>query len=159
MAAYVSLNCGIGKPLLEMTYNEFRMFFLGCQLSLWIYPALSGAIRVSILLFYRVLFAKADALYRTAIWILLGLQGIYLVVFEVFAGFLCHPIHKAWEPLQRNKHCNNNELYVYLGLSLTGASFVFDIILVFFPIYIVWKLQMPVKKRISVTVIFICVAW
>lgn len=145
----MTFNSGIGKPLGDVTYGEFILFFKGAFIAIWIYPALSAAIRISILLFYHRLFSKAEAIYRQIIWGLIALQGMYLVAFEIVPCFVCRPIHKAWEPIQRLKACDAG-LYIDPTYWLYIISLVFDLILLIFPIFIVWRLQMTVKKRLQV---------
>lgn len=88
MVIYVNLHAGIGKPLWEVTLGEFSIWFKfsislaaalqvriaeyvqGIVATAFIYPAMSGAIRTSILLFYLRIFC------RTAVEIRWG--GIHL---------------------------------------------------------------------------------
>jgi len=157
MAAYFNFHSGIGKPIGEITYGEFVTFFKGVFVAAWVYPAMSASIRVSILLFYHRLFAKADTRYRLTIWSLIILQGIYVIIFEVLPGFSCHPIKDAWDPLKRYTSCSM--LYINATEALYSVSLAFDVILLVFPIFIVWSLHMPIKRRISASVVFVLGAW
>ncbi|KAI2601731.1 hypothetical protein GGR54DRAFT_645745 [Hypoxylon sp. NC1633] len=107
---------------------------LGLLASLWLYPLMSASIRVSILLFYRRVFAKRIHL-RTErlIWLLIALQGAYVIVFMILPGFICSPLHYEWDPLQRLNYCSVKWYYMNQQ-SLYGTSFGFDVILLLFPI-------------------------
>lgn len=157
MAAYFNFHSGIGKPIGDITYGEFVTFFKGVFVAAWMYPAMSASIRVSILLFYHRLFAKADIKYRVAIWSLIILQGVYVIIFEVLPSFSCHPIKDAWDPLKRYTSCSM--LYIDATEALYSVSLAFDVILLVFPLFIVWSLHMPIKRRISASVIFVLGAW
>ncbi|KUJ09021.1 uncharacterized protein LY89DRAFT_741320 [Mollisia scopiformis] len=153
MAAYFNLHSGIGKPIEEITYGEFIIFFKGIFVAAWMYPLMSASIRVSILLFYRRIFAKGYLFYSSTIWILLALQGAYVIAFEIIPGFSCHPIADAWDPVNRITNCS--DLYINATEALYSTSLAFDVILLIFPIYAISRLQMPLKKRLGVFVIFI----
>lgn len=157
MAAYFNFHSGIGKPIGNITYGEFIIFFKGVFVAAWIYPIMSASIRISVLLFYRRLFSKADNKYRFMIWALIVLQVIYVVVFEILPCFSCNPLKDAWEPLQRFTSCTT--LYISSTEALYSVSLAFDTVILLFPIAIVWSLHMPVKRRISASVIFILGAW
>lgn len=153
MAAYFNLNSGIGKPIQEITYGEFIIFFKGIFVAAWMYPIMSASIRVAILLFYRRIFAKGSRVYSLLIWALILLQGAYVIAFEIIPGFSCHPIKDAWDPLLRYTSCSN--LYINGTEALYSTSIAFDVILLLFPIYAVSKLQMYWRKRLGVVVIFV----
>ncbi len=153
MAAYFNLNSGIGKPIQEITYGEFIVFFKGIFVSAWMYPIMSTSIRIAILLFFHRIFAKSSRIYTFLIWSLIALQGAYVIAFEIVPGFSCHPIQDAWDPVLRYVNCS--DLYINGTEALYSTSIAFDIILLVFPIYAVSKLQIPWKKQVGLFVIFI----
>jgi hypothetical protein len=157
MAAYFNFHSGIGKPIGDITYSEFTTFFKGVFVAAWMYPAMSAMIRVSILLFYRRLFSNADSKYRLIIWSLIILQGVYVIIFEVLPGFSCHPIKDAWDPLKRYTSCSM--LYIDATEALYSVSLAFDVIILVFPIFVVWRLHMPNQRRVSASIVFILGAW
>lgn len=111
------------------------------------------SIRTSILLTYQRMFAKTRTHFKYAIWFLLGMQVIYLVVFSILPAFICRPLYKAWHPLERSQYFND-WYYYYTQVALFSASMAFDALLIVLPIYPVSKLQMPMKKRVGVIVLF-----
>ncbi|KAH7408178.1 hypothetical protein DE146DRAFT_785652 [Phaeosphaeria sp. MPI-PUGE-AT-0046c] len=153
MAAYFNFHAGIGKPIGDITYGEFIVFFKGVFVAAWMYPIMSASIRISILLFYRRLFSKASNKYRLTVWALVVLQVVYVIIFEVLPCFSCKPIQAAWDPMTRFTACT--WLYIHSTEALYSVSLAFDIILLIFPMVIVWGLHMPVKRRATASVIFI----
>ncbi|KAK7949563.1 hypothetical protein PG988_016202 [Apiospora saccharicola] len=153
LAVCVNLNAGVGKPLWEITLDEFSLWFKGVVVSSWLYPTLSASIRVSTLLFYRRIFAKTDPRLKLVIWALLALQGVYVAVYSVLPAFVCDPIRYAWRPLERQLHCSDR-YYAMTHISLYAVSMAFDFVLLIVPVAPVWKLQMPVAKRIGTVVLF-----
>ncbi|MCJ1247588.1 hypothetical protein MMC30_004803 [Trapelia coarctata] len=153
MAGAVNLNAGVGKPLWEITLGEYSVWFKGIIGSVWLYPAMTASIRISILLFYQRMFATSLNRAKFAIWLLLALQIVYLVVFSILPAFICKPLYKAFEPLEREMYMND-WYYYYTQVALYSVSMAFDVILLVMPLYPVFKLQMPMKRRIGVALMF-----
>lgn len=153
MAAYVNLHAGIGKPLWEITLGEYSIWFKGIVGSAWLYPATTCCIRISILLFYYRVFALTKTRVKYTIWFLLALQGVYLVVFSILPAIICRPLYKAWNPLERPLYCNDWSYY-YTHVALYSTSMAFDAILLVFPLYPVFQLRMPIKRRAGVAILF-----
>jgi hypothetical protein len=155
MGVYCNLNGGIGKPLWEVTYGEFQVWYKGLTGTTFLYPAMTGAVRISILLFYHRIFHLADTPTRWVIWILLALTAVYIVVYSILPGFICRPLRAVWMLLERTpEKCKSNEWYYLYTVSLYSVSVGFDVILLLLPIYPVWKLQMPRKRKIGAILLF-----
>lgn len=104
--------------------------------------------RLSILLLYLTLFQQKG--FRNFGW---GM-GAFIVLFPVASmlslfGF-CQPISKNWNKLEPG-HCGNT----FAVEIVSGAiNLILDWLLILMPMPIVWRLQMPTKKKITVTSIF-----
>ena len=109
--------------------------------------------RISILLFYRRIFSTPLSRVKYAIWLLLASQIVYLVVYSILPAFICHPLYKAWHPLERPLYFND-WYYYYTQVALYSTSMAFDAILLVFPLYPVYKLQMPMQKRAGIAILF-----
>ncbi|KAI1400389.1 hypothetical protein F4819DRAFT_367943 [Hypoxylon fuscum] len=154
LTVYAVLAAGVDKPLHEITVDEFTIWFQCIIAVTWLYPAMSAAIRVSILLFYYRIFIDGHGRsFKYVIWGLIVLQGLYVVIFSILPGFICRPFRYSWLPLERGPYCSTN-YWNAAQVTLYSISLAFDIILVFFPIFPVSKLQMPMKKRIGVGIMF-----
>ena len=110
-------------------------------------------IRISILLFYRRIFAVGNSRIRYPIYFLLALQALYLVVYSILPAFICRPLYKAWHPLERQRYFGD-WYYYHTQVALFSTSMAFDTILLVFPLYPVFRLQMLLKKRIGISIIF-----
>ncbi|KAI1466787.1 uncharacterized protein F4812DRAFT_65970 [Daldinia caldariorum] len=153
LAAYMNLQAGVGKPLMEITVAEYEIWFQGIITSAWLYPLMSAAIRISIVLFYLKMFGTRGNRYtRYFLWTLLACQGLYVVVFSILPAFICSPVYYFWRPMERYLHCSD-WYYYYTQVALFSVSMVFDIVLLVFPVFPVWKLQMPLRKRVGVATI------
>lgn len=150
----MNLNAGVGKPLWEITVAEYSIWFRGIIATAWLYPAMSGSIRASILLFYLRIFSRETRTWvRSFLLGMLVMQGVYVVVFSIMPGFVCRPLHYAWVPSERVAFCNDF-FYSYMTIALYLVSLVFDAVLLVFPVFPVMKLKLPLRKRLGVMVIF-----
>ena len=117
---------------------------------------MTTAIRTSILLFYSRIFAtqaKQASRLNLILKILLELQILYLVVYSILPAFICRPLYKAWHPLERQLYFKD-WYYYHTQVALYSTSMTFDIILLVLPLWPVWQLQMPLKRRLSVSIVF-----
>ena len=110
-------------------------------------------IRISILLFYRRIFSNPQSRIKYAISLLLIFQAAYLVVYSILPGFICIPLYKAWHPLERQQYFRD-WYYYYVQVALFSTSMAFDAILLVLPLYPVFKLQLPLHKRVGVAGLF-----
>ena len=111
------------------------------------------SIRTSVLFFYQRVFATPQSRIKYAIWLLLVLQIVYLIVFSILPAFICRPLYKAWHPLERQEYFRD-WYYYYTQVALFSTSMAFDVILLVFPLYPVFKLKLPVRKRAGVALLF-----
>ncbi|KAL7625720.1 hypothetical protein AAE478_004943 [Parahypoxylon ruwenzoriense] len=154
LAGYMNLNAGIGKPLWEITVGEYAIWYQCILAGLFLYPAMSASVRAAILLLYLRIFAKGSQHRTILLYILLALQGIYVIVFSILPAFVCHPADNVKYPLEHAKYCDDL-YYAAIQTGLFSVSLGFDVVLLVVPIFWVLKLQLPLKKRIGLIVIFV----
>ncbi|KAH7322481.1 hypothetical protein B0I35DRAFT_425871 [Stachybotrys elegans] len=153
LAAYANLAGGVGKPLWEVTLGEWSIFWTTTLASTFLYPSVSGAIRISSVLFFQRLFAHGTKS-KWFLWILLALQVVYIIVFSIISGFLCDPIREIQDPFEVLMFCDF-DLFFNTRTSVYVLAIAFDLALAIFPMVIVYRLQMPAKKRITAAAIFL----
>ncbi|KAF9894013.1 hypothetical protein FE257_008985 [Aspergillus nanangensis] len=115
---------------------------------------MSTSIRISILLFYRRLFSNVMSKMEITIWILIGLQVVYLFGFTITPGGMAEPLYLLWEPIQVLDNESFYYYYAYLQLSNFTVSLAFDLTLLVLPFFPIISLRLPVKKRIGMVVMF-----
>ena len=121
-------------------------------ISIFYYPTISLA-KLSVLLLYLELFmVKAQARIMVAI-------GLIIITLHCLAGIignavLCVPKPGvSWEIADDTHNCI---VVADLFAVIMGAVSVFsDIFVICIPIPVVWQLQLPIRKRIGISVIFI----
>lgn len=113
------------------------------------YVATLPLVKFSVLLFYYRIFPQQK--FRYALY---GM-GTFLILFflsSVLAVVLqCRPIHAFWEP-EIPHHCFNQVAFYIAQGSL---NFVSDVMVVVMPIPLIWKLRLPLIRRIGLIIVFL----
>lgn len=115
-------------------------------------------IKLSILLQYLRIFAPMktkDMIYwgiHTVIWLNLAyyLAGVFV------EAFLCNPREKYWNVLLDTGHCYNRDaINIVSGIINTVSDFA----ILLLPQKVIWKLQIPLKRKLAVSAIFLIGLW
>ncbi|KAF2711595.1 hypothetical protein K504DRAFT_224701 [Pleomassaria siparia CBS 279.74] len=86
------------------------------------------------------------ALYATAVVVLgLWLTGVFVTIFQ------CHPVASAWDMTISNRTCIDFVDYLYASSSVTILT---DIVLCVLPWPYLWALNMPLKQRVILCMLF-----
>ncbi|KAI8623064.1 hypothetical protein F5Y19DRAFT_468801 [Xylariaceae sp. FL1651] len=155
VSIYINLDGGIGKPLVEITLPEYTLWYKGLVIVSFLYPVISTAIRVSILLFFRRIFTQGhNRTLRTMLHVLFALNAAYFFVFLILPGFTCRPIYYSWQFVGHAEHCNI-VFYNNLTTALYSTSLFLDVFLLIFPISPITKLNLSLKKKIQLGFLFV----
>jgi hypothetical protein len=107
-------------------------------------------IQVSILLFYKRIFPTT--LMKEVCNGLLIFLGVWYITFQIAAIFQCTPVKFFWERSIPGGHCVDNVSF-YIALACTNTFT--DIILLFLPMPLLWRLQIARSKKISLSGVFL----
>jgi hypothetical protein len=107
-------------------------------------------IKFSILAMYRRVFTISRGFNRALIIVGLIVLG-WMISVTIAQIFTCAPIEGAWDPMKA-KHCIDQKKFYY-GNAISNV--ITDVMLLAMPLPIVWKLNMSIKKKINVTLVFI----
>ncbi|CAG8971538.1 hypothetical protein HYALB_00005434 [Hymenoscyphus albidus] len=150
VATCMTTKFGVGRHLLAVIMDNpgdlvnFGKVNFALQVA---YPGTLGFAKLSILALYVRIFRVAGdpfmfAVWATATWIILWMIGVYLVV---LLG--CMPLHTYWTATCRP---------TYPTSVTTGVlNIVSDIAVLVLPQAQVWGLQMPMRRRAGLSVIFL----
>ncbi|KAL6720061.1 hypothetical protein ACLMJK_001982 [Lecanora helva] len=81
---------------------------------------------------------------------LIAVNSAFYLCFLIIPTALCKPRRKIWTPELPGKCLDVNKLY----LASAVFNFLSDIAMLSVPIYLVWRLQMSIRRKIGVTAIF-----
>lgn len=95
-------------------------------------------VRVSIVLLYLDIFRSP--VFHLFCYSVLQLNATYFIAVMVQTFLICKPFSFNWNPTLPGGSCGNVKI---ADRSIGVLNFIFDLILVFLPLPMVWKLQMP----------------
>ncbi|KAK4222537.1 hypothetical protein QBC38DRAFT_539525 [Podospora fimiseda] len=156
LAIYANLNAGVGKPLWEITVPEYVIWYKILIGTSFLYPIMSTAIRVPILLFYRRLFATPNSLFKKVVDACLVLQILYLIPFTIVPALTCTPLSAAWQIDFALFAASCRIQYYYdITSALYSGSLGLDVLLTVLPLWPILKLQIPTRKKVGIAVLFL----
>ncbi|KAI1373507.1 hypothetical protein F4677DRAFT_455936 [Hypoxylon crocopeplum] len=146
------LKCGLGLHVDEVTrIGGPDMVILFRKLTyvidlMWL--TLVALIKISILHFYIMTFRNKTFMYVG--YAVMGIAIAFWTAAFFSDAFFCIPPEKSWLP-DTPGHCGNSST-IYIVLASTDLAI--DIIIIALPMPILWGLQLPTAKKISLTFIF-----
>jgi hypothetical protein len=105
-------------------------------------------VKVSIVLFYRRL--GHEKKYIRAVWFLIIFNALVCITMSLPAALGCKPVAFFWDTSLRGKCIDQQKLYTVN----TALNVTLDFSILFLPIPIVWKAQMPLKRRLMIIALF-----
>lgn len=120
-----------------------------------IYGITVFVIKLSILLQYLKIFVPSRQRNLTMFWavnIIIGLNFIFYMAITFIEIFLCSPREKAWNVFIKTGHCLDANT---ANVSAAAVNCFSDFVILLLPQGVIWTLQMPLKKKIGVSVIFL----
>jgi hypothetical protein len=85
-----------------------------------------------------------------SLWTLIGLNSIFFTALMFIEIFQCVPRKKIWNPTIQGKCININQTFVATGV----INVVDDWVILTLPLVWTWSLQLRLKQKIGVTLIF-----
>ncbi|KAH9897411.1 hypothetical protein F4778DRAFT_743489 [Xylariomycetidae sp. FL2044] len=127
----------------------FYRIYVGANL----YGVCICCIKVSILREWSRIFVPRPA--RNTFWwichILLALNVCYYVAGTFLANLQCTPREFIWDKTRAGGHCIESK---YADVTAGIVNLVSDVLILLLPQKVIWKLQMPLKQKLGVSVIF-----
>ncbi|KAI0148662.1 CFEM domain-containing protein [Xylariaceae sp. FL1272] len=149
-AVTLSLN-GLGKDIwtlpLKNIENVLFYYYLG---EIFYFAALTMN-KISILLFMLRVFPKKT--FRKIIYVVIGLCVAYGLSFVFATAFQCTPVDYSWLQIDSTVqgHCNNINLQGWMSAIW---NIVIDIIIIVLPLKDLYELQLALKKKLMVMLMF-----
>lgn len=150
----ITTKHGAGCHMWNIQLKTFFDMLYWTNLSSVLYCPIVFFVKLSILLQYLRIFVpnrKGNMSGFVAIQICIwGCFTMYLVA-TIFAIAQCTPRKKIWNPLMNTGHCIDTSA-AYLSTAIFNV--ITDFAILILPMPILWKLQMPRKKKILTTAVF-----
>ena len=112
------------------------------------WAAANSAVKVSILHLYVSIFPNIA--FRRICYALMAVSALYVVGVILDTFLMCQPFAFNWDHTIEGS-CGNQTL----ALLLTGAlNLIIDVAIVILPLPVLWRLQMPVARKLGVSAMF-----
>ncbi|KAH8738245.1 hypothetical protein BGZ61DRAFT_526235 [Ilyonectria robusta] len=151
-------SLGAGHHMWDILLSDFSPHFWQTSISATLIFAVSIAFsKLSVLFFF--LRISPDRVIRRAVHTLISLICVYTLVYIFLMIFRCRPVSSGWD-LTVEGQCIDSLVPM---LTLSIANIVIDLFVLLLPIRIVIPLQIPLRQKISLALLFatggfVCVA-
>lgn len=132
----------LGNPHVLTSYQ-------GILVGMYAWTTSNTLIRISTILLYLRIFPVR--MFNHLCWVFMVLNVAYAFGTYIVALLICRPIDSLWAPTTSGDQCGNLErLYLWHGIQ----NLIHDIILVAMPMPLLWRLHLPIGKKVSLILIF-----
>lgn len=105
-------------------------------------------VKLSVLLLYTRIFSTRA--FRRWSYGLMAMVGCYFVAFMALFMTICEPIDQLWNPVPDGK-CRDTSIQEFTSVSF---NLVTDLVILILPLPWLWGLQMPLRNKIAVSIMF-----
>ncbi|KUI66386.1 hypothetical protein VM1G_11396 [Cytospora mali] len=147
---------GLGLHVDRVSMPNIRKILLTTFLGEISYSIGFTFIKLSILALYRHIFPtrfiKVSSVVLGTFILMWGISGVLVIIFSCQPIiFSCQPIHGFWDSTTRTK-CVDSKWF-FIGNSI--PNIIADVILLLLPMRDIWKLQLHLRSKIAVSLIFL----
>ena len=156
----VQLQTFFDMLYVRLARRVFKTMEMGLTTNQWVnisavvYGFVVFFIKLSILLQYLRIFAptrKGNMFIYVGVHVCIWSNLIFYLVETVFEIAICTPRKKIWNPLMTTGHCFS----VDATFQATGIfNVISDFAILILPMPCLWRLRMPLKKKVLMTTIF-----
>jgi hypothetical protein len=105
--------------------------------------------KLAVLWLYTQIFTTRQ--FKLAAYIVMGATASYAFIFIPIFFTMCKPVRAAWDPVLSLTNCRPITHQEFASVSINMAL---DLAVVLLPLPVVWGLRMPMRKKITVTLMF-----
>lgn len=89
-------------------------------------------------------------MFRYAVFVMMGVVVAFWTGLILTGFLICRPLAFNWDKML-DGHCGST---VGEEIGFAAVNMVIDAVIVFLPTSVVWRLQMPVRKKIGISCMF-----
>ncbi|PYI06215.1 hypothetical protein BO78DRAFT_120616 [Aspergillus sclerotiicarbonarius CBS 121057] len=134
-------------PDADMIMMEKYVYILFC-LYLWVALAVKCSLTIFIMRVFPTKWVR-----RVGLGIM-GLMAVVTISGELPLIFQCWPVQATWDKTIPNYKCFSNAVLENLQLYQAILMLLFDVSIISLPMPTIWKLQMPVQRRLFIIGLF-----
>lgn len=149
--AYFMVQSGLGRDIWMLNSDEITKTLLYFFVEEYLYTFIVVFTKISILCLYIRVFAVYR--FRLLCYILIGITLAFGISCWVSTGFNCVPITFMWQGWdgQHSGTCMDTSKQAF---ALAGVNMSLDILVFLLPIPQLWALQMSLKRKLGVIIMF-----
>jgi hypothetical protein len=110
-----------------------------------------GLIKILFLRFFFQIFPGKK--FKLLVWIIIGFTFAFSITFTFLAAFGCTPISLSWEQWDGEHHGRCLDVNIFAKIH-GGINIALDFITLALPISQIWKLQMSLRRKMAVMLMF-----
>lgn len=137
----------MGKHIADTTPYELGITFQVVTAAYVCWTLGTGAIKLSMVFLYTRIFRTAQ--FRRCAYVLMGAIAAFTVAFFVVFLTNCQPVSQEWKPVPGG-HCRTQSPSEFASVS---SSLAIDLAIIILPFPWLWNLKMPLRNKITVSVI------
>ncbi|KAH8653225.1 hypothetical protein BGZ60DRAFT_533409 [Tricladium varicosporioides] len=141
---------GFGKHLYSLNEGDLLKILRSFYIAENIYVVALSVTKLSILCFYMRIF-QHQALFRTGVWTTIAFIVLSTTIISILTIFQCRPITYFWNRDIKGGVCLDVNALAYANSAL---SMVQDVVIVFLPIPVVWKINLDSRKKFGIGIMF-----
>ncbi|RAH56553.1 hypothetical protein BO85DRAFT_469761 [Aspergillus piperis CBS 112811] len=134
-------------PTADMIMTEKYVYILFC-LYLWVALAVKCSLTVFIMRVFPTKWIRRIGLGIMVLMVIVTISGELPLIFQ------CWPVQAAWDSTIPNSKCFSNAVLEDLQLYQAILMLLFDVSIITLPMPTIWKLQMPIQRRLFIIGLF-----
>ncbi|KAL5339068.1 hypothetical protein BJX70DRAFT_398062 [Aspergillus crustosus] len=150
--AYTCSYYGLGANTADVSAEDlatwFKIYF-GAECT---YLAVGAAVKVSLIVFIMRLFPTQFV--RLSGISIMAFIGAFTLSMTLALTLKCRPFRASWDKSILDAKCWDSQTNFAVLMTQGVIMFVLDVVILALPIRPIWKLQMPVKKRMMILGLF-----
>jgi len=143
---------GLGRQQADVSNADLEIFLKIYYVAIATYLVVASSVKTSLMVFLMRNFPQKYIQWTG--WGLIAFLAVFAISGSLATILQCNPINAFWDKALPNYTCfSANTLFgilMYQGVLM----FITDVIIITLPMPIIWKLQMPLKKRLMVLGLF-----
>ncbi|PYH35434.1 uncharacterized protein BO87DRAFT_415098 [Aspergillus neoniger CBS 115656] len=134
-------------PTADMIMTEKYVYILFC-LYIWVALAVKCSLTVFIMRVFPTKWIRRIGLGIMVLMVIVTISGELPLIFQ------CWPVQAAWDSTIPNSKCFSNAVLEDLQLYQAILMLLFDVSIITLPMPTIWKLQMPIQRRLFIIGLF-----
>ncbi|PYH93387.1 hypothetical protein BO71DRAFT_355471, partial [Aspergillus ellipticus CBS 707.79] len=146
------VNAGIGKHVAALSPSDFTRVRKLALVNYVLFAVGTSACRASALFFYARVFDMIQSLFRYVLYVVHGLNAMWMVGVILFTFLRCNPPRKTWEPRIPGTCVN---IWVFWMVNNVPAL-VLDLTILLLPMPLLWNLHLRRSRKLLIMGVFAC---